>query len=51
MWIESPGMPNRHGWAINYGLDQDVMHIPYAEIALDLYGKTWLAYRRRPEEV
>lgn len=51
VWIESPDIPNRHGWAINYGLDPDVMHVPYAEIALDMYGKTWLAYRRRPEEV
>ncbi len=50
VWIESPDMPNRHGWAINYGLDPDVMHIQYAEIALDMYGKTWLAYRRRPEQ-
>lgn len=50
VWIESPDMPNRHGWAINYGLDPDVMHIQYAEIALDMYGKTWIAYRRRPEE-
>ena len=50
VWIESPDMPNLHGWAINYGLDPDVMHIQYAEVSLDMYGKTWLAYRRRPEE-
>lgn len=50
VWIESPDMPNLHGWAINYGLDPDVMYIQYAEIGLDTYGKTWLAYRRRPEE-
>lgn len=50
IWIEAPDMPNLHGWAINYGLDPDVMHIQYAEIGLDVYGKTWLAYRRRPEE-
>ena len=48
VWIEAPDMPNLHGWAINYGLDPDVMHIQYAEIGLDVYGKTWLAYRRRP---
>ena len=50
VWIEAPDMPNRHGWAINYGLDPDVMHIQYAEISLDMYGKTWLAYRRKPKE-
>ena len=50
VWIESPDIPNRHGWAINYGLDPDVMHIQYAELCLDMYGKTWLAYRHRPEE-
>ena len=49
VWIEAPDMPNLHGWAINYGLDPDVMYIQYAEIGLDMYGKTWLAYRRRPE--
>lgn len=51
VWIESPDMANLHGWAINYGLDSDVMHVPYAEIVLDMYGKTWLAYRRRPEDI
>lgn len=51
VWIHAPEIPQRQGWAIVEGFDDEAMYIAYAELTLDGYGKYWWAYRHKPEVV
>lgn len=49
VWIHAPEIPQRRGWAIVEGFDDEAMYVAYAELTLDGYGKYWWAYRHKPE--
>lgn len=52
VWVQAPGVPKYGRWAIVAGVDTgDGEQTLYCrgDYTCRYYGKTWLAYRRKPE--
>lgn len=49
VWIQSPGVPEYGRWAIVEGAGENCLFLRDDFTCHD-YGKTWLAYRQKPEE-
>ena len=49
VWVQSPGVPEYGRWAIVEGVGENCLFLHYDFTCHD-YGKTWLAYRQKPEE-
>ena len=49
VWVQSPGVPEYGRWAIVEGAGENCLFLRDDFTCHD-YGKTWLAYRQKPEE-
>ena len=49
VWVQSPGVPEYGRWAIVEGVEENCLFLRDDFTCHD-YGKTWLAYRQKPEE-
>lgn len=49
VWVQSPGVPEYGRWAIVEGVGENCLFLRNDFTCHD-YGKTWLAYRHKPEE-
>ena len=49
VWVQSPGVPEYGRWAIVEGVGENCLFLRDDFTCHD-YGKTWLAYRQKPEE-
>ena len=49
VWVQSPGVPEYGRWAIVEGVGKNCLFLRDDFTCHD-YGKTWLAYRQKPEE-
>ena len=49
VWVQSPGVPEYGRWAIVEGVGENCLFLRDDFTCHD-YGKTWLAYRHKPEE-
>ena len=49
VWVQSPGVPEYGRWAIVEGAGENCLFLRNDFTCHD-YGKTWLAYRQKPEE-
>ena len=49
VWVQSPGVPEYGRWAIVEGAGENCLFL-HDDFTCHDYGKTWLAYRRKPEE-
>ena len=49
VWVQSPGVPEYGRWAIVEGVGENCLFLRDDFTCHD-YGKTWLAYRYKPEE-
>ena len=49
VWVQSPGVPEYGRWAIVEGGGENCLFL-HDEFTCHDYGKTWLAYRQKPEE-
>ena len=50
VWVQSPGVPEYGRWAIVEGVGENCLFL-HDDFTCHEYGKTWLAYRQKPEEV
>ena len=50
VWVQSPGIPEYGRWAIVEGVGENCLFL-HDDFTCHDYGKTWLAYRQKPEEV
>ena len=50
VWVQSPGVPEYGRWAIVEGVGENCLFL-HDDFTCHDYGKTWLAYRRKQEEV
>ena len=50
VWVQSPGVPEYGRWAIVEGVGENCLFL-HDDFTCHDYGKTWLAYRQKPEEV
>lgn len=53
VWLTPLGEDFEDGWYIIISIDKQRLHCfqLYSMLFFEHYGKTWLAYRRKPEEV
>ena len=49
VWVQSPGVPEYGRWAIVEGVGDNCLFL-HDDFTCHDYGKTWLAYRHKPEE-
>lgn len=49
VWVQSPGVPEYGRWAIVEGVGENCLFL-HDDFTCHDYGKTWLAYCRKPEE-
>ena len=49
VWVQSPGVPEYGRWAIVEGVGDNCLFL-HDDFTCHDYGKTWLAYRKKPEE-
>ena len=49
VWVQSPGVPEYGRWAIAEGVGENCLFL-HDDFTCHDYGKTWLAYRQKPEE-
>ena len=49
VWVQSPGVPEYGRWAIVEGVGENCLFL-HDDFTGHDYGKTWLAYRQKPEE-
>ena len=49
VWVQSPGIPEYGRWAIVEGVGENCLFLRDDFTCHD-YGKTWLAYRQKPED-
>ena len=49
VWVQSPGVPEYGRWAIVEGAGENCLFL-HDDFTCHDYGKTWLAYRQKPEE-
>ena len=49
VWVQSPGIPEYGRWAIVEGVGEKCLFL-HDDFTCHDYGKTWLAYRQKPEE-
>ena len=49
VWVQSPGIPEYGRWAIVEGVGENCLFL-HDDFTCHDYGKTWLAYRHKPEE-
>ena len=49
VWVQSPGVPEYGRWAIVEGVGENCLFL-HDDFTCHEYGKTWLAYRHKPEE-
>ena len=49
VWVQSPGVPEYGRWAIVEGVGENCLFL-HDDFTCHDYGKTWLAYRQKPEE-
>ena len=49
VWVQSPGVPEYGRWAIVEGVGENCLFL-HDDFTCHNYGKTWLAYRQKPEE-
>ena len=49
VWVQSPGVPEYGRWAIVEGVGENCLFL-HDDFTCHEYGKTWLAYRQKPEE-
>ena len=49
VWVQSPGVPEYGRWAIVEGVGENCLFL-HDDCTCHDYGKTWLAYRQKPEE-
>ena len=50
VWVQSPGVPEYGRWAIVEGVGENCLFL-HDDFTCHDYGKTWMAYRQKPEEV
>ena len=50
VWVQSPGVPEYGRWAIVEGVGENCLFL-HDDFTCHDYGNTWLAYRRKHEEV
>ena len=50
VWVQSPGVPEYGRWAIVEGVGENCLFL-HDDFTCHDYGKAWLAYRQKPEEV
>ena len=49
VWVQSPGVPEYGRWAIVEGVGENCLFL-HDDFTCHDYGKTWMAYRQKPEE-
>ena len=49
VWVQSPGVPEYGRWAIVEGVGENCLFL-HDDFTGHEYGKTWLAYRQKPED-
>lgn len=49
VWVQSPGVPEYGRWAIVECVGENCLFL-HDDFTCHDYGKTWLAYRQKPEE-
>ena len=49
VWVQPPGVPEYGRWAIVEGVGENCLFL-HDDFTCHDYGKTWLAYRQKPEE-
>ena len=49
VWVQSPGVQEYGRWAIVEGVGENCLFL-HDDFTCHDYGKTWLAYRQKPEE-
>ena len=49
VWVQSPGVPEYGRWAIVEGVGENCLFL-HDDFTCHDYGKTWLAYRQKPED-
>ena len=49
VWVQSPGVPEYGRWAIVEGVGENCLFL-HDDFTCHDYGKTWIAYRKKPEE-
>ena len=49
VWVQSPDVPEYGRWAIIEGVGENCLFL-HDDFTCHDYGKTWLAYRQKPEE-
>lgn len=49
VWVQSPGIPEYGRWAIVEGVGENSLFL-HDDFTCHDYGKTWMAYRQKPEE-
>ena len=49
VWVQSPGVPEYGRWAIVEGVGENCLFL-HDDFTCHDYGKTWPAYRQKPEE-
>ena len=49
VWVQSPGIPEYGRWAIVEGAGENCLFL-HDDFTCHDYGKSWLAYRQKPEE-
>ena len=49
VWVQSPGVPEYGRWAIVEGVGENCLFL-HDDFTCHDYGKTWLAYRKKPKE-
>ena len=49
VWVQSPGVPEYGRWAIVEGVGENCLFL-HDDFTCHDYGKTWIAYRQKPEE-
>ena len=49
VWVQSPGIPEYGRWAIVEGAGENCLFL-HDDFTCHDYGKTWLAYRQKPED-
>ena len=49
VWVQSPGIPEYGRWAIVEGAGENCLFL-HGDFTCHDYGKTWLAYRKKPED-
>ena len=49
VWVQSPSVPEYGRWAIVEGVGENCLFL-HDDFTCHDYGKTWLAYRKKPKE-